>query len=91
MYANRRRVLYFCAALTLLVMLCCALPLHRDCGKPACALCGLMRMQRAALGLASAFFTLRFAVKARYVGRVGELPRASVHPTLFDLRIRLSV
>ena len=91
MRVNRRRVLYLCAALTLLALLCCALSLHHDCGEPACALCCLIRLQRAALGLAVTFFVLPLPTKGRGMNGTAAFFRVLSHPTLFDLHIRLSV
>ena len=91
MRVNRRRVLYLCAALTLLALLCCALSLHHDCDEPACALCRLIRLQRAALGLIAVLFSLPLLSKGQGVNGTAAFFRVLSHPTLFDLRVLLSI
>ena len=91
MRVNRRRILYLCAALTLLALLCCALAPHHDCGEPACALCCLIRLQRAALGLIAVLLSLPLLLKGLGVNGTAAFFRVLSHPTLFDLHIRLSI
>lgn len=91
MRVNRRRILYLCAALTLLALLCCALPLHHDCDEPACALCSMVRMQRAALGLIAVLLSLPLLLKGLGVNGTAAFFRVLSNPTLFDLRVRLTI
>ena len=87
----KRRVFAALAALTLLALLCCALSPHHDCGEPACALCCLIRLQRAALGLIAVLLSLPLLLRRLNANGMSAFFRVLSHPTLFDLHIRLSI
>lgn len=91
MRANKRSLIGLTALLLLLALFCCALPLHCRCDEPECPLCALIRLRQNALFSGTVRFALLSLALRRMACGISAAFAARVRPTLYDLRIRLSI